>query len=92
MIPSSSMDFFSDRDLFNGMYVKVNAHWYGQDHDHDQERAARTTWNDVEQRALRLSCLGLTSACCSTSFHVVLTAGSWWGSGLGLGRASARLP
>ena len=27
-----------------------------------QERAARTTWNDVEQRALSLSCLGLTSA------------------------------
>ena len=31
-------------------------------HDHDQERAARTTRNGVEQRALRLSCLGQTSA------------------------------
>ena len=32
--------------------LRVNAHYHGQDHDHDQERAARTTWNDVEQRVL----------------------------------------
>ena len=47
----------------------------GKDHDHD--RAVRTTWNNVEQRTPHLSCLGLTSAHCSTSSHVILTACSW---------------
>ena len=40
-------------------------------------RAARTTWNDVEQRALVRPRHDRRSARCSTSFHVVLAARSW---------------
>ena len=45
---------FSSFDLKLIVPIRVNAHKHGQirDHDHDQERTGRTTWNDVEQRAL----------------------------------------
>ena len=49
---SKAKTMTTTRNVQPGQHGMMWSNAYYSDHDHDQERAARTTWNDVEQRVL----------------------------------------